>query len=376
MRGVNPSRHSYPPKPLRLGGRPLPMIGHVRMYVCGITPYDVTHLGHAATYIWADAADRALRWHGYGVTLARNVTDVDEVLFAEAQRRGESYAMLATLQRANFEATMATLRVRNPDQSPPAARAVGQVLQLAAALLAREAAYVRHGTVYARTANVAEAAGIDHDTALKMSAEYHDHPDDPAKENPLDVIVWKATEEGEVCWPSPWGDGRPGWHAECAAMVLSLFGPSVDLHGGGADLAFPHHACEAALAEAATGVTPFARAWLRAGTVSIDGAKMAKSTGNLVLVDDLLREHTPAAIRLLCLNRPWAQGWSFSTDELRAAADTLEALYSAAGKPGQAGAGLVPAALLDDLDVPTALSIALDEGGQAARTLIELLALT
>jgi cysteinyl-tRNA synthetase len=352
------------------------MIGHVRMYVCGITPYDVTHLGHAATFIWADAADRALRWHGYGVTLARNVTDVDEVLFAEAQRRGESYSMLATLQRANFEATMATLRVRNPDHSPTAAQAVGQVLQLAAALLARDAAYVRDGTVYARTANVAEGAGLDHDAALQLSAEYHDHPDDPAKENPLDVVVWKATDASEVCWPSPWGDGRPGWHAECAAMVLSLFGPCVDLHGGGADLAFPHHACEAALAQAATGVTPFARAWLRAGTVSIDGVKMAKSTGNLVLVDDLLREYTPAAIRLLCLNRPWAQGWSFSTDELRAAADTLEALYSAAGKPGQAGAGLVPAALLDDLDVPTALAIALDEGGQAARTLIELLALT
>jgi cysteinyl-tRNA synthetase len=375
MRRVNPSRHSYPPKPLHLAGTPLPMVGGVRMYVCGITPYDVTHLGHAATYIWADAADRTLRWHGYGVTLARNVTDVDEVLFAEAQRRGESYSMLATLQRASFEATMATLRVRTPDHSPTAAQAVGQVLQLAAALLARGAAYVHDGSVYARTSGVARAAGLDADAALRLSAEYHDHPDDPAKEHPLDVIVWSATAEGEVCWPSPWGDGRPGWHAECAAMVLALFGSGVDLHCGGADLAYPHHACEAALAEAATGVAPFARAWLRAGTVSIDGAKMAKSTGNLVLVDDLLREHSPAAIRLMCLNRPWAQGWSYRPDGLREAADTLEALYIAAGRPGQAGAGLVPAALLDDLDVPTALGIALDEGGQAARTLIELLAL-
>jgi cysteinyl-tRNA synthetase len=376
MQVVNLSRHSYPPKPLRLTGQPLPMVGHVRMYVCGITPYDVTHLGHAATYIWADAADRVLRWHGYGVTLARNVTDVDEVLFAEARRRGESHTMLATLQRAKFEATMATLRVRTPDHSPTASQAVGQVLQLAAALLERDAAYVHDGTVYARTSGAATSAGLDLDRALVLSAEYHDHPDDPAKEHPLDVTVWNATEEGEVSWPSPWGEGRPGWHAECAAMVLSLFGPSVDLHCGGADLAYPHHVCETALAESATGVTPFARAWLRAGTVSIDGAKMAKSTGNLVLVDDLLREHTPAALRLLCLNRPWSAPWSYTSADLDAAGAVLESLYSAAATPGQAGAGLVPAALLDDLDVPTALAIALDEGGQAARTLIELLALS
>jgi cysteinyl-tRNA synthetase len=371
------ARHSYPPKPLRLGGEPVPMVGSVRMYVCGITPYDVTHLGHAATYVWADAVDRVLTWHGYGVTLARNVTDVDEVLFAEAQRRGESATMLATLQRASFEATMSTLRVRVPDKNPTAAQAVGHVLQLAAGLLARDAAYVADdGSVFARTSSAAERAGLDIDTALRLSAEYHDHPDHPAKEHPLDVAVWVATGEGEVSWPSPWGDGRPGWHAECAAMVLSLFGPTVDIHAGGADLAYPHHACEAVLAESLTGVRPFARAWMRAGTVSIDGAKMAKSTGNLVLVDDLLRDFPPAAIRLLVLNRPWAAGWSYSRDELQESAALTEQLYSAAAKPGHAGAGLIPSTLMNDLDVPTALQIALDEGGQAARTFVEVLALS
>ena len=136
---------------LHLGGELLPMVGRVRMYVCGITPYDVTHLGHAATYIWSDAVDRVLTWHGHTVTVARNVTDVDEVLFAEARRRGEPYSMLATLQRATFESTMATLRVRVPDHSPTAAQAVGHVVQLASALLARGGAYLRGGTVYART---------------------------------------------------------------------------------------------------------------------------------------------------------------------------------------------------------------------------------
>ena len=374
---MNLSRLTGPPMPLHLAGRPLPMVGRVRMYVCGITPYDVTHLGHAATYVWADAVDRVLRWHGHTVTLARNVTDVDEVLFAEARRRGQPHTMLATMQRASFETTMATLRVRVPDHSPTAAQAVGHVVQLANALLAVDAAYLRGGTVYARTSGTAAAAGLDELRAIELATEYHDHPDDPHKDHPLDVAVWQETADAEISWPSPWSDGRPGWHAECAAMVLALFGPSVDVHCGGADLAFPHHAAEAALAEAATGVRPFARSWLRAGTVHVDGAKMAKSTGNLVLVDDLLRTYPPAAIRLLCLNRPWAQPWSYTTAELDDAAGTVEALYAAAARPGgDGGSAAVPAALRDDLDVPTALAIALEDGGQAARTLVEVLALS
>jgi cysteinyl-tRNA synthetase len=377
MPEVNISRLTGPPMPLRLGGSPLPMVGHVRMYVCGITPYDVTHLGHAATYVWADAAERVLRWSGHRVTVARNVTDVDDVLFAEASRRGESHEMLATLQRASFEATMDALRVRVPDHSPTAAQAVGHVVQLAAALLDRDQAYVAGGTVYARTSGVAARAGLDEARARELSAEYRDDPGDAAKEHPLDVAVWRAAADGSVSWPSPWGEGRPGWHAECAAMVLALFGPSVDLHCGGADLAYPHHACEAALAETATGVAPFARSWLRAGTVHIGGAKMAKSAGNLVLVDELLRTHPAAAIRLLCLNRPWAQPWTYTPEALDASAALLEDLYAAAAKPGaDAASAAVPAALRADLDVPRALAIALEDGGQAARTLVELLALS
>jgi cysteinyl-tRNA synthetase len=375
---VNPSRLTGPPMRLRLGGQLLPMVGHVRMYVCGITPYDVTHLGHAATYVWADAAERILRWHGHSVTVARNVTDVDDVLFAEARRRGESHTMLATLQRASFEGTMATLQVRPPDHAPSAAQHIGHVIQLGQALLDRDAAYERGGTVYARTAYAAGAAGVDRSRALALAAEYHDNPDDPDKDDPLDVAVWQASgPDDDVSWPSPWGEGRPGWHAECAAMVLALFGSSVDIHCGGGDLAFPHHACEAALAEAATGVTPFARAWMRAGIVSVNGEKMAKSTGNLVLVQDLLQSHSAGAIRLLLLNRSWAQPWSYSPAELDQAEVTLERLYAAASTPGMApGAAAVPAALLDDLDVPRAVAVALEDGGQAARTVIELLALS
>ncbi|MGX7677464.1 cysteine--tRNA ligase [Jatrophihabitans sp. DSM 45814] len=379
-----PARLTTPPRPLTLDGHSLTSVGKLRMYVCGITPYDVTHLGHASTYVWADLADRVLTWQGHTVTVARNITDVDDVLYEEARRRGESATMLGAMQRASFEETMAVMRVRTPDHQPTAAQAIGYVIQLAAALLVQDKAYVRGGSVYARTAAAGASAGFDEATALRLAAEYRDAPDDPNKDHPLDIAVWRSTDgDGEVFWPSPWGPGRPGWHAECAAMVLSLYGPSVDLHCGGADLVFPHHACEQALAEGATGVTPFSRAWLRAGTVQIDGAKMSKSTGNLILIDDLLADYSPAAIRLLCLNRPWAQPWSYTREALDEAAALLEQLYSAGSTVG--GLGYVAATavetaiadvLLADLDVPAAVALAIDSGGSIARMLIELLALS
>jgi cysteinyl-tRNA synthetase len=253
------------------------------------------------------------------------------------------------------------------------------VVQLGSALLARDAAYVRNGSVYARTAQAYQGAGLTRDDAITLATEYHDAPEDPQKDDPLDVVIWRSVAGGDhedVFWPSPWGPGRPGWHAECAAMVLALFGASVDVHCGGADLAYPHHACERVLAESATGVAPFARAWLRAGTVQLDGAKMAKSSGNLVLVEDLLRDYPAAAIRLLCLNRPWAQAWSFQRDDLDSAATLLDELYSAAGTSGSDSVNPgVADALLADLDVPHALNLAVADGAATARTVIDVLAL-
>ena len=167
---------------------------------------------------------------------------------------------------------------------------------------------------------------------MRLSAEYGGRPDDAAKDDPLDVAVWQADEPGHPAWDSPWGRGRPGWHAECAAMALSVFGAGVDVHAGGADLRFPHHAYHAAMAEAFTGVRPYARAWLHAGTVRIGGAKMAKSAGNLVLVRDLVDDHPAAAVRLMILDRPWDQDWEYSPAVLDTAARRLEALYQAAGR--------------------------------------------
>jgi cysteinyl-tRNA synthetase len=362
---------------LRLGGAALPVVGRARVYVCGITPYDVTHLGHAATFVWADTAARVLRSHsGAEVDVCRNVTDVDDVLTAAAARAGAPYASFAAVQEFAFEQDMATLGVRAPNHQPRAHAFVRQVVALAGALLEAGQAYERDGTVYFRGGEVPGRVGVGPGDALRLATEYGDQPDDPAKDDPLDVAVWRASAAGQPAWPSPWGAGRPGWHAECAAMALTTFGPALDLHAGGADLRFPHHAYEAAMAEAVTGVRPFARAWLQVGTVGIDGAKMAKSAGNLVLVSDLVRRHTPAAVRLLLLDRPWRADWDYREADLAAAERRLERLYAAAGAPGEgdaaalAAATATVAALTDDLDVPRALDIAEDAGGLAARMVL------
>ena len=324
-----------------LGGTPLPLVGRARVYACGITPYDVTHVGHAATFVWIDTLARVLRDAGADVVICRNVTDVDDVLVAAANRAGAPYDRFAAIQQFYFDRDMAALGVGQPAQQPRAHAYIGQAIALAAGLLERGAAYERGGQVWFRGAAAAQAAVPDRELALRLAAEYGDDPADQGKDNPFDVAVWRTSHGGEPGWASPWGTGRPGWHAECAAMALHAFGPAVDVQAGGGDLCFPHHAAQAAMAEAFTGVTPFARVRFNTGVVRVAGAKMAKSTGNLVLVSDLLKEHSAAAVRLLILDRRWDQGWDFSPDGLDAAEARLERLQAAAGRPdhGVAGSG-------------------------------------
>lgn len=360
---------------LRIGGRSLPLVSPARIYVCGITPYDVTHLGHAATFVWADVAAAVIRMAGVEVQTARNVTDVDDVLTRAADQRGRAYDEFALSQEFLFEQDMRSLSVRRPTFEPRARHHIPHVVQLGSALLATGAAYEREGHLFFRGAGVADGRGRDE--ALALSREYGDDPDDLLRDDPFDVPVWRPSGEADPAWPSPWGWGRPGWHAECAAMAHAVFGSGVDLLVGGADLTFPHHAYQTAMAEAATGVAPFSRARLNVGTVCLDGAKMAKSTGNLTLVQDLLTSHSPAAVRLLLLSRPWPQRWDFRVEELAAAASRLERLYSAAGRADSspAAGGAVGTALLDDLDVSTALAVAEESGGAAARQLLAVLSL-
>src|SRR4051812_289409 len=276
---------------LRLAGAPLPVLGTARIYTCGITPYDVTHLGHAATFVWADVLAAVLGAVGAEVVTARNVTDVDDVLTRAADARGRHYDEFALNQEFLFERDMAALHVHRPTVAPRARHHVGSVQQLAAALLAAGAAYERDGAVYFRGAGVAGRAGLGRDRALELAAAFGDDPTDPRKDDPFDVPVWRPSGENDPAWPSPWGWGRPGWHAECAAMAAATLGLAVDVLVGGEDLAFPHHAYQSAMVEAAAAVTPFARRQVHVGAVGKGGAKLAKSTGNLVLVADLLETH-------------------------------------------------------------------------------------
>jgi cysteinyl-tRNA synthetase len=362
---------------LALGGRRLLFLDRARIYACGITPYDVTHLGHAATFVWVDVLARTLRLFGVEPEICRNVTDVDDVLDEAAHRAGEPYDAFAAAGQYYFDRDMAALNVRDVQHEPRARRYVDQVTRLAGGLLAAGAAYVRHGSVYFRGEPAVRGSGLDRDEALRRSAEYGGRLDDPAKDDPLDVAVWQAGEAGHPTWDSPWGRGRPGWHAECAAMALSVFGASVDVHAGGADLRFPHHAYHAAMAEAFTGVRPCARAWLHAGTVRVGGAKMAKSTGNLVLVRDLVGGHPAAAVRLMILDRPWGEDWDYSPALLDRAETRLEQLYRAAGRTQTASTALAETGrlLAAGLNVPAAVDVAVEEGGAAARSVSAVLGL-
>jgi cysteinyl-tRNA synthetase len=370
------------PTGLRLGGTYLPLLDRARIYCCGITPYDVTHLGHAATFVWVDVLTRVLGSIGCQAQLCRNVTDVDDVLFEAAERSGSAFDAFASVQQFRFDQDMSALGVREPQFAPRARRNVGQVIKLADGLLQSGAAYLRDGSVYFRGAAVAADAGLARDEAEVLAAEYGARLDDPAKDDKLDTAVWRSSAAGEPGWPSPWGNGRPGWHAECAAMLLSVLGLAVDVLSGGADLRFPHHAYQIAMAQAVTQVRPGARARFGVGVVSLDGAKMAKSTGNLVLVSDVLADHSAAALRLCLVDRPWARGWDYSVAELDAATARLERLYLAAARRSSqessqaAAASEITAALCDDLDVSRALDIAEETGGVAARSLIATLGLS
>jgi cysteinyl-tRNA synthetase len=360
-----------------LGGAPLPVVSPARLYVCGITPYDVTHLGHANTFVWADAAAAVLRLAGAETVTARNITDVDDVLTDAALQRGRRFDEFALEQEYLFGRDMSALRVRRPEHEPRARHHVGRVVQLASALLATGHAYQRDGAVYFRGADVPVKTGLTLDRATELAVEFGDRSDELPREDPFDVPVWRPSADDQPGWPSPWGRGRPGWHAECAAIALGVLGAAVDILSGGADLTFPHHAYQAAMVEAATGVRPFARAEFPVGTVTVNGAKMAKSTGNLVLVADLLDHHPAAAVRLLVLNRPWHHTWDFRPEDIASQAEQLDRLYSAAGTATSSDTATeaVIGALANDLDVPAALAIGEEAGGDAARLILRTLAL-
>lgn len=370
--------HEHRALPLRLAGQDLLPVGPMRIYCCGITPYDVTHIGHAATFVWADLIASLAHAAGSHALLARNVTDIDDVLTAAARIRGRHYDELAATQEFLFNRDMTALSVMPPALSPHARSYVPAVIRLASALLESGSAYERDGFVYFRGDAVPDRAGLTRDEALAASHEYGDQADVDGRESVFDVPVWRPSREDDPAWPSPWGWGRPGWHAECAAMAVASLGNAVDVLLGGSDLAFPHHAYQVAMVEAATGVAPFARAVVHVGEVRHQGAKMAKSTQNLVLVSDLLQRYTGREIRFTLLHRRWDEPWECNETAFDHGSALLERLTAAAATDSGGSADAaerVLVRLLDDLDVQGATVLALAEGGAAARLLRDLLKL-
>lgn len=367
----------------------------VTLYSCGITPYDSAHLGHVQVYLTFDILQRRLRDLGHETRCVRNVTDVDDDLLRKARELKVHYLDLAAEEIARFDRDMAALGLIPSWSEPRATSAIPEILTLIGAVLDSGNAYQSGGAVYFDVSTFprfGEVSHFDHQTMLEMAAEHGGNPDDPNKRNPLDFVLWQPSLADEPAWESRWGPGRPGWHIECSALVLRELGETIDVHGGGRDLVFPHHECETAQSESATGAA-FVRHWLHIGLVGLDGIKMSKSLGNLVFVGDLLQQWEPAAIRLALLSHHYRPDWQWTDGDMQVAADRLSAwravgAASGTDEPGtdesSAGEGApgvplgsdedglwrVRAALDNDLDTPTALA-ALDDEAALGRPVVQ-----
>jgi L-cysteine:1D-myo-inositol 2-amino-2-deoxy-alpha-D-glucopyranoside ligase len=350
----------------------------VRLYVCGITPYDSAHLGHAFVYTVFDVLIRRLEARGHRVVYVRNVTDVDDDILRTARQRGVHYQVLARSEAAAFDANLRRLGLRDPDVEPFATETVPAMIPTVQGLLDRGVAYaLPDGRVYADTAaapGYPSFSGLDRDEALVQFREKGGDPDADGKRDPLDFLLWQPSLPDEPSWPTPWGAGRPGWHIECSVMASEHLGSTVDIHGGGSDLIFPHHEAEVLQSESLTGQSPFARVWLHVAMVGLDGTKMSKSLGNLVFLGDLLDRHDPAAVRYMLLAHHYRTPWDYHAAEMDAADAAVKAWDGAAeGSPAAVGQLVqqVGARLDDDLDTPGALAL-IDEAaargdGAAAR---------
>jgi len=338
----------------------------VSLYVCGITPYDSTHLGHAATYLTYDLLIRRLEDLGRTVRYVRNITDVDDSILPKARELGVHYLDLAAEEVARFQGDMAALEMRTPDAEPRATEAIDGIIELVGKLLDSDHAYITAGTVYFDISSFPSFGQLSHyseDQMLKLARARGGNPDDPHRRHPLDFILWQPSLPDEPSWRAPFGVGRPGWHIECSAMSMAEHGETIDIHGGGTDLIFPHHECEIAQSEALTS-KPFVRHWMHSAMVNYEGEKMSKSLGNLVFVSDLRAKADPRAIRLALMRHHYRSGFEWYDTDIDEGVAMLNRLLAAA--QAQAGPDAAPfaarvrAALDDDLDAPRALDALAD----------------
>lgn len=330
----------------------------VLIYTCGITPYDATHLGHAATFITYDVLQRRLLDLGHSVKCVRNVTDVDDPLFAKARQLGVHYLDLAAGEEARFERDLEALNALPVHSTPRASSAIADIRGFIGQVLERGFAYESGGSVYfdvAKFPSFGSVSNYSHEQMIEFARERGGNIDDPNKRHPLDFVLWHPSTPDEPSWDTMWGSGRPGWHIECSALALRELGSTIDLHGGGSDLIFPHHECERAQSEAATGV-PFVKHWMHVAMVFKDGHKMSKSLGNLVFVDALRQEWDPRAIRLAIIEHHYRREWEWD-DELMPRNKTRLQAWLANSREESGVVDDVRAALDDDLDTPGAVAL-------------------
>lgn len=304
----------------------------VTVYICGITPYDTTHLGHAFTYTNADILVRYLEFKGYPVRFVQNVTDIDDDILRKAKEAKEDWRALGNRWTRHFINDMLALNIRPPDAYPRATDVIQEIIDMVKSLLRAGIAYEAGGSVYFDQQSWPEFGKLSRLTRQEMlpiANERGNRPDDPNKKSPLDFVLWQAQAPGEPAWDSPWGPGRPGWHIECSAMSTSLLAKSIDIHMGGGDLLFPHHECGIAQVEPITRERPFVRYWVHIAMVHHEGEKMSKSLGNLVMVRDLLKEWSADAIRIYLGLHHYRQVWSHNEAELKDAAQLEKKLLAA-----------------------------------------------
>ncbi len=327
---------------------PSPPPAEVRIYVCGITPYDSTHLGHANTYLAYDLLIRRLEDLGHRVRMVRNITDVDDSILPKARELGVDFLELAAAETARFHCDMEDLNTRPAAAEPKATEWVAEMVGLIEQLTAAGHTYTVEGITWFDVStweDFGRLGGYSDATMRELSAERGGTPNDPRQRSPLDFVLWQPSASDEPSWDSPFGPGRPGWHIECSAMAMGLLGATIDIHGGGSDLIFPHHECEMAQSEAATGTT-FVRHWMHCGMVGYEGTKMSKSLGNLVFVSDLCKDSAPAAVRLALMGHHYRDDWEWQDGDIAESEVLLDTLNEAVrhGTPGPRTPGDAPPA--------------------------------
>ncbi len=303
----------------------------VSMYVCGITPYDTTHLGHSFTYVHSDVLVRYLKYLRYQVNYTQNVTDIDDDILRKAKEVGQDWRELGDFWTKQFLKDMKDLNVLPPNHYIKATSSIAMMIRIIRVFLDSKYAYNSGGNVYFRVKKFRDYGKLSKYSIAEMEEflkERGGDPNDENKENPLDFILWQAKKVGEPFWKSPFGDGRPGWHIECSAMIHKFLGEQIDIHGGGFDLIFPHHESEIAQSESYTGKKPFVKYWMHAAMVYYQGEKMSKSLGNLILIKDLLKKYSANEIRWSILSHHYRDSWKFSERELDNSQEALSAIRS------------------------------------------------